>query len=104
MNEFQLVLGNLFLVFLLKAMCFVLGYLIVRLGHDLLEKGVKGEFKFKASFSGTKADLASASPGLLFVLLGVCLIGYAMQVSKVMEIKETQTTSAPPKVTLPPIK
>ena len=66
----------------MKIVCFILGYLTVRLGYDLIKSGVKGEFKFSASFGGTKADLASVSPGLLFVLLGVGLVGYAIYVDK----------------------
>ena len=66
----------------MKVSCFILGYLIVRLGYDLIASGVKGEFKFSASLGGAKADLASISPGLLFVLLGVFLIGYAIHVEK----------------------
>jgi len=70
------------LIVLIKIVCFILGYLTIRLGYQLISSGVKGEFKFSASFGGSKADLASVSPGLLFVLLGVVLIGYAMSVGK----------------------
>jgi hypothetical protein len=70
------------LIVLIKLVCFILGFLTIRLGHQLISSGVKGEFKFSASFGGSKADLASVSPGLLFVLLGVVLIGYAMSVDK----------------------
>jgi hypothetical protein len=62
---------SLIVVLVLKVVCFILGYLTVRLGHQLISAGVKGEFKFSARLSGTGADLASASPGLLFILLGV---------------------------------
>lgn len=74
------------LIFLLKVTCLVLGYLVVKLGHGLLTSGVKGEFKFQAEWSGLRADLASASPGLLFLLLGILLMGYAIGVSKIVEV------------------
>ena len=73
-----LVVGAIVLGFLLKTFYTVIGYLIIRLGAQLLREGVKGEFKFEGSGGPGKASLASASPGLLFVLLGVVLAGYAM--------------------------
>ena len=101
MNAYHLVLANLTLVFLLKLTCFVLGYKVVKLGHRLLEDGVKGEFKFKAQLSGAKADLVSASPGLLFLVVGVFLIGYAIFVPKVIELDMPQVNTPPPPVALP---
>jgi len=82
----QLVLFHLALVFLLKVLAFVLGYLAVRLGYQLISQGVKGEFKFTNKAVGVRADLANISPGLLFVLLGVFLIGYGVHVAKVADI------------------
>jgi hypothetical protein len=75
-------LTTVVLVFLLKITCFLLAYFTVRMGYRLIAAGVKGEFKFSASCSGAKADLASVSPGLLFVLLGVALGGFAISVEK----------------------
>ena len=75
------------MVILMKIVCFILGYLTIRLGHKLIASGVKGEFKFSAELAGGKADLASMSPGLLFVLLGVFLIGYAIYVEKGVELE-----------------
>jgi hypothetical protein len=66
----------------MKIVLFIIGYLIIRLGYNLLVAGVKGQFKFKTSIAGIKADLASVSPGLLFVLLGVLLDCYAIRVDK----------------------
>ena len=82
------------LLVLMKIVCFILGYLTVRLGYQLIKAGVKGEFKFSASFGGTKADLASVSPGLLFVVLGVGLVGYAISVDKSVETITTTSTKA----------
>jgi hypothetical protein len=78
------------LIIFMKIVCFILGYLIICLGYKLIASGVKGEFKFSASLGGVKADLASISPGLLFVLLGVLLIGYAIYVEKEVTIKIRQ--------------
>jgi hypothetical protein len=97
-KEFSLAIG---LLVGMKIVCFVLGYLTVRLGHQLIASGVKGEFKFSASLGGTKADLASVSPGLLFVLLGVLLIGYAMGVEKVVHQQVPGQSAAPPSLTPP---
>jgi hypothetical protein len=43
------------------------GYLIARLGYDLLIKSVTGEFKFHTEVKGTKADLVSAFPAAFFI-------------------------------------
>ena len=86
MSPEQLLLIGSLLVVALKITCFVLGYMIVKLGYRLILSGVRGEFKFSASFGGARADLASVSPGLLFVVLGVGLIGYAISVDKPQEI------------------
>ena len=74
-----------------KIICYILGYLTILLGYKLVSSGVKGEFKFSASYKGVKGGLISSSPGLLFVLLGVCLIGYAMFVDKTVKSKEQRT-------------
>lgn len=87
----------------MKIVCFILGYLTIRLGHQLIASGVKGEFKFSANLGGAKADLASVSPGLLFVLLGVLLIGYAIYVEKgvTMEYKPASQIEKPEKPPIP---
>jgi len=51
-----------------------MGYKVIKLGYVLLHEGVKGEFVFVGNVHGAKADLRSASPGLLFVLLGTVII------------------------------
>lgn len=84
-------------VLVLKVTCFILGYLIVRIGAALLRDGITGEFKFSASLPGAKGDLASASPGLLFLLVGAILIGYALWVPKPAEFEseEARTVANP---------
>ncbi len=46
------------MVILMKIVCFILGYLTIRLGYELIASGVKGEFKFSAQPGGAKAALA----------------------------------------------
>ncbi|REL30107.1 hypothetical protein [Thalassotalea euphylliae] len=72
-------------VFFFKITTLLVGYLICRLGYDLLIKGVSGEFKFKGKLKGAKADLVSASPGVFFVFLGVVLLSVAVFVDKPFE-------------------
>ena len=70
MQQLRLLAG-----FLITAVQLFVGYLIVRLGYNLLVKGVTGEFRFKGEwFKGAKADLVSVSPGLLFALFGAAII------------------------------
>jgi len=94
---------SLFLIVLLKIVCFILGYLTVRLGYQLISSGAKGEFKFSARVSGAGADLVSVSPGLLFLLLGIFLIGVAMTVDKgvTQRLKINSDSEAPPQVQVP---
>ncbi len=61
-----------------KLVVLVIAYKTIKLGYDLLIKGVKGEFKFSGELQGFKADLRSVSPGLLFVLLGCMVISIAI--------------------------
>ncbi len=58
------------------------GYLIAKLGYDLLVKGVGGSFKFQGEFRGGKADLISASPGIFFIFLATILLAIAVIVDK----------------------
>ena len=68
------------LVVLLKLVALIIGFKIIKLGYNLLIMGVKGEFKFNADLLGNKADLRSASPGLLFLLLGCMLCGWVVSI------------------------
>ena len=79
---------------LMKIVIFILGYLTIRLGYKLIDSGVKGEFKFSAKLGGLSTDLASLSPGLLFVLLGVMLIGYAVYVDKPVNVSGRTTQAS----------
>lgn len=66
---------TVFSILVFKVATLVVGYLLARLGYDLLIKGVTGEFKFHTEVKGTKADLISASPGLFFILMATIIIG-----------------------------
>lgn len=68
------------------------GYLIAKLGHDLLIKGVTGEFKFQTKFKESTADLISASPGLFFIFMATVLIGIGIIKDKPLETTVTKRT------------
>ena len=96
---------NLTLLFLLKLASLLIGFLTIRLGYVLLQSGAKGEFKFSGKIGGASADLASMSPGLLFVLLGVALIGYAVFVEKIIELRiPTEQAVTVPDAPLPSVQ
>lgn len=88
----------------IKLVGFFLGYRIVVLGATLLRDGITGQFTFSADLKGAKADLASASPGLLFLLLGAILIGIVLFVPKTSSFSSGTVgveTSKPPTVPIP---
>jgi len=43
---------NLVLIFLLKTVALVLGYLTIKLGHDLVSSGVKANSSFRQNYKG----------------------------------------------------
>ena len=88
-----LYLISLSLVILMKIVCFILSYKIIKLGHNLISAGVKGEFKFSSNFIGFKADLVSLSPGLLFLLLGVMLMGIAVYTNKNVSLQKNNKST-----------
>lgn len=89
----KLALTSLILHFFLRITCFILGFLTIRLGYQLILKGAKGEFKFSSSLAGLKSKLESLSPGLLFLLLGTILIGYGMSVKREVILEETKNNN-----------
>lgn len=84
----------------IKLTSIIVGYLVVRLGYNLLMAGVKGEFTFTSDMKGIKAGLASTSPGLLFLLLGVILMIYAVSPTTSFQttIPTKETTAEKPEV------
>jgi hypothetical protein len=89
-----------------KLAVLIVGYLIGRLGYELLVKGVSGEFKFHTNIGGTRADLLSASPGLFFILMATILLGIGVLKDKPFETTVTpgvgtQMNSSGEKPTLP---
>ncbi len=104
---------------LFKLAVLFVGYLIAKLGHDLLIKGISGEFKFHAEIKGTKADLISASPGVFFILMATVLMAVGVIKDKPFETKVTErliqsggeqapqrqaSPESPPKPKLPELK
>jgi len=69
----------------MKLAALVIGYLLAKLGYELLSKGITGQFKFQSEFRGVKADLVSASPGTLFIVLAVALMVVAVGTEKLVE-------------------
>jgi hypothetical protein len=83
----------------LKVTAFVLGYLIVKLGHDTMIRGVTGEVDFGFSGSGFETKLKSASPGAFFILMGAAIIIWGIMVDKpfTIEVPSQQSTAADPR-------
>jgi hypothetical protein len=75
-----------------KLAVLLVGYLIARLGHDLLIKGVTGQFKFHSTLGGGTADLVSASPGVFFILMATALIAIGIIKDKPFETTVTART------------
>jgi len=69
----------------------IIGFLLVRLGHDLLTRGVRGEFNFTGELKGWKLGLASASPGTLFALLGAVVVVATVFGSRSADIRQGPT-------------
>ncbi len=85
-----------------KILALFLGYRIVRLGYDALVSGIQGKFdlggKVKSNF---EFKFVSASPGLLFVLLGAALIGWALYVPKPVNLPDLKIQAQPPNAAAP---
>jgi hypothetical protein len=94
---------NLVAVAILKIVVLSGGYFTIYLGYKLLVAGVKGEFKFRSSLAGAKADLVSVSPGSLFVLLGVALMVAALSIKFEMPLHQNIQTSAGSGTPNPPL-
>lgn len=70
---------------IMKITALVLGYFIVKLGHDTLIKGVTGDIDFGFKGSGFTTKLKAGSPGAFFVLAGAAIIMWALFVEKRFE-------------------
>ena len=86
----------------LKVTAFVLGYLIVKLGHDTMIKGVTGEVDFGFSGSGFQTKLKSASPGAFFMLMGAAIIIWGLTVEKPFAIEVPSPQKVVPTPNPPP--
>lgn len=76
----------------IKITAFVIGYLIVKLGHDTLIKGVTGDIDFGLEGKGIKTRLKAGSPGAFFVLAGAAIILWGLFVSKPLNISVKPAT------------
>lgn len=86
-------------VLIIKLTAMVAGYKIVSLGHDALVKGLKGEFLFTSNLAKDRGMmLKGASPGLLFVLLGSLLIGWAIYIDKPIAWNNSQNQPIFPRI------
>jgi hypothetical protein len=83
----------------IKITAFVIGYLIVRLGHDTLIKGVTGDIDFGLEGKGLKTKLKAGSPGAFFVLAGAAIILWGLFVSKPLNISVKPVSTSHSSVT-----
>jgi len=74
---------------LFKLCVLFVGYLIARLGYELLIKGVSGAFHFHSQLKGSTADLVSASPGIFFIFMASILIAVGVIKDKPFETTVT---------------
>ena len=92
-------------ILLFKLAVLIVGYLLAKLGYLLLVQGITGQFKFKGEFQGIKADIVSASPGTLFIVLAVVLLVVAVRTEKSTSSEVTHSPNNTPvmeKPVLPP--
>lgn len=66
----------------MKITAIVVGYLIVKLGHDTLIRGISGDLDFGFEGHGQSVKLKSASPGAFFVLAGSAIIIWGLFIDK----------------------
>ena len=78
----------------MKITAIVIGYLIVKLGHDTLIRGITGEIDFGFKGEGVGVKLKSGSPGAAFVLAGAAIVIWALLVDKPFEMKAAQPAAA----------
>lgn len=90
-------------IFLFKLAILIVGYLLAKLGYLLLVQGITGQFKFKGEFQGIKADIVSASPGALFIVLAVVLLVTAVRTDKPTSSEVTHSTNNAPLMEKPPL-
>jgi len=94
---------------LVRVAAIAAGTYVVWLGHNTLIRGIKGEFEFSGQFGRLKGS----APGLLFVLLGSLVIGWALQAKHYGQLglgqpseqdrgSEMRNTSVPPAPPAPP--
>ena len=86
-------------ILIFKVAALIAGVIIVKIGASLLEKGIKGEFKFRSEIKNSVTlDLMGASPGLFFILVGGAIVAFAILQDKPFELSfdPASSTAAPP--------
>jgi len=78
----------------IKITAFILGYLIVKMGHDTLIRGVSGDIDFGFEGSGFKTKLKAGSPGALFIVAGAAIIIWGLTVERPMGISLSPSQQA----------
>ncbi len=94
MEETLLAISFMISILVLKVVAFILGYKIVKLGHDTLVRGISGEIDFGFSGKGFSTKLKSASPGGFFVLMGSAIIIWSITVQKPFTMNTKSTSAA----------
>ncbi|HET9387406.1 MAG TPA: hypothetical protein VFO67_19880 [Gemmatimonadales bacterium] len=79
---------------LLDIAAFATGVLLCYFGKDLLEKGITGSFSGEGQVSSTQFKVLTSSPGLVFALAGLIVIGTAIYRGNEL----TTQTTAPPSI------
>jgi hypothetical protein len=87
MNPYAYTLTGVVAITLIKITCFIVGYLIIRLGAMLIALRVESQYEISGTYASWKAFLKSKSPGLTFVICGAIIVGYAMCVDKPVVIE-----------------
>ena len=87
---------------LIRIAAIIAGVYVVWLGHNTMVRGIKGEFEFEGPFGKLKGSF----PGLLFVLLGVTAIGWALNTTTTANFNVGLEDASGPgpgtSITLPP--
>ncbi|MCI0719531.1 MAG: hypothetical protein L0338_11270 [Acidobacteria bacterium] len=74
------------------------GLLLCYFGKDLLEKGITGTFQGGGGIASTRFRVVTSSPGLVFMLAGLAVVGIAIRTQSLFEQRRAESapeTSGP---------
>ncbi|MHB9140648.1 MAG: hypothetical protein ACYC25_02085 [Paludibacter sp.] len=94
----NLILANLWMILVLKIICLIIGFVIIKYGQKMIYAGIKGEYNFSVNYKGIKGGIISSSPGLLFLIFGGFLICYALYVHKEVKFVKQPTYKQMPDI------